>query len=298
MSFRPSRWLTIAFSIALLALPAASTASAQSDVFTDPFELEIGKGTWGVFLPSYNLGDLSSGESRFQDDLDDPGFIIRLNAIRRFLGTRTSMETRGWYAFAGANSLSPEGDIIFDNPGTGGTSLVSGGRGHLESNTSHYGGEFRLRDTWRTRFGGLSAGMTATYMAFDQDFEVEFGNRRLFDETLQSDFVGGKGFVGWDGALMGYRSKIDLLFGYFDVDAEYEYDGAAFAGNRRVEGGEQSGTIEIQASTRRFFNVGEVGLTLNAMYITDMPSLIQNNGPVTLGDEEAATVSAMVEWVF
>ena len=292
-----TRLLMITTVIALVT-SLSSSAKAQSSVFTDPFEFELGKGTWGVFLPSYSLGDGGGDGPILQDDLDDPGFIIRGNAIRRFLGTRTSAEVRGWYALAGANSRSDDGSFQFDNPATGASTTLGGARGHLSSDTSHYGGEFMLRDTWRTRLGGLSAGITATAMAFDQDFESSFGGSHLFDETLESDFTGGKGFVGWDGNLLGYRSKIDFLFGYFDVDAEYDYDGRSLAGSRNVQSGGQSGTFEIQASTRRHFNIGEVGLTLNAMYISDMPSLIQNNGPVTIGEDEAATVSAMLEWVF
>lgn len=293
----PLKYLAMAIALFAVAIGAAQPASAQSDVFTDPFEIEFGGGPWGVFLPSYNLGTGTNGPA-FQDDLDNPGSILQLKAIRRFLHTRTSMEARTWFAGAGANSLSPEGDFAFLNPANGAAETLTGGRGQISTDTNHYGAEFMLRDTWRTRFGGLSAGMTFTYMAFDQDFEAEFNGARQFEESLDSDFIGGKGFVGWDGYVLGHASRIDLLFGYFDVDGEYDFDGRAISGSRRFEDGEQSATIEINASTRRVFNLGEVGLSVSAMYITDMPSLQQNNGPVTLGFEEAGTISFTADWVY
>lgn len=289
--------LAVAAIVIVAVIGSSDRAAAQSDVFTDPFEIEFGKGTWGLLLPSYNLGTGTDGAA-FQDDLDNPGFIFQLKAIRRFLGTRTSMEARTWYALAGANSLSSEGDFEFLNPASGAAQSLTGGRGQISTDTDHYGGEFLLRDTWRSRFGGLSAGVAFTYMGFDQDFQAEFNGVRQFNETLESDFTGGKGFVGWDGKVLGYASRVDLLFGYFDVDSRYEFDGQALSGTRNLSGGGNSGTVEINASTRRFLNIGEVGFSVNAMLITDMPSLVQNEGPVTIGSEEAATISFVIEWVF
>ena len=278
---------------------SGSVASGQSVAFNDPFELSLAKGTWGVMLPSYQSGSSSDGGSAFRDDLDDPGFFIQLQAIRRFLHTRTSVESRLWFATAAANSNTPDGTALTINNGaTGGSGVFAGSRGHLDADVNHYGAEFMLRDTWRTRFGGLSAGMTATYMAFDQDFDAAYAGTRLFEESLDSDFTGGKGFVGWDGHVFGYATYIDLLFGYFDVDAQYDYEGAFLAGSRNIESSDQTGTIEVRGSTRRFFNFGEVGLNAGAMYIAEMPALDQNSGPVTITDDDATTVWATVEWLY
>lgn len=281
-----------------VAVIVAPKAQAQSTISCDPFELDFGKGMWGVMLPSYELGSTSAGGIGIQDDLDDPGFYWQLKAIRRFLGTRTSAELRTFYAAAGANTIRPDGQFDFLSPFDGSAQSLTGGGGYLESSVDHYGFDFALRDTWVTPVGGLSAGMAFSYMAFDQDFEAGYNNVNLFDETLESDFTGGKGFVGWDGFLFGYASNIDLLFGYYDVDAEYEYRGESLAGNRIVERGDQSLTVEIMATTRTSFNFGEVGLTVGAMYIDEMPRIEHNLGAAVISDDSAATLTAMVEWIF
>lgn len=288
----------LTFLIAAVAIWLAPAARGQSTISNDPYELDFGKGMWGVMLPSYELGTSSAGGFGIQDDLDDPGFFWQLKGIRRFLGTRTSAEVRTFYAAAGANSLRPEGNFDFLNPADGSAQSLTGGRGQLHSDVDHYGFDFALRDTWVTPVGGLSAGMTISYMAFDQEFESRYNTISLFEEQLESDFVGGKGFVGWDGYLFGYASNIDLLFGYYDVDAAYEFAGNTIGGSRSIERGDQSATVEIWATTRTEFNIGEVGLTLGAMYIDQMPRIIHNQGAATIGTDSAATLTAMVEWIF
>lgn len=278
---------------------AATPALAQSTISNDPFEIDLGKGTWGVLLPSYDLGTDSGGSSAFQDDLDNPGFLFQLRTIRRFLGTRTSFESRWFYGWGDANSLGNELDIDFANPATGATESLSGGRSHLSSDLDHYGFELTLRDTWQTRFGGLSAGIHFSYFAFDQDFDTRYGGVDLFEETLESDFIGGKGFVGWDGFLKGRASNIDVAVGYFDVDAEYEFNAGSIAGERKLSGRDFSTTVEVNATTRTQWNLCEVGLTFGVMYISDMPQIIHAPGAAaTLGDGDAVLINGMVEWIF
>ena len=278
---------------------AATTASAQSTISNDPFELDFGKGTWGAMLPSYDLGSDSTGSSAFQDDLDNPGFIMQLKTIRRFLGTRTSFETRWFYGIVGANSAGNEADISFANPTTGAAETFSGGRSHLSSDTDYYGYDITLRDTWQTRFGGLSAGIHFSYFAFDQEFKANYDSVRLFEETLDSDFLGGKGFVGWDGYFQGRATNVDLAVGYFDVDADYQFNSGTVTGNRRLSGQDFATTIDLNATTRTTWNIGEVGITGGITYIDNMPKI--NHAPgglATIGSGDAVLINAMVEWIF
>lgn len=287
---------SLALIVAVASLLVADVASAQSPTFREPFEWELGKGPWGIFLPGYALGTDADGNDAFQDDLDDPGFYVQLQAVRRFLHTRTSAEFRGFYGAAGANSTADRTGSSYLDPSSGANVNLGNGRTHLSSDVDHYGFDLALRDTWPFRIGGLSAGMAFSYFAFDQDFDVEFNSARLFNERLESDFLGGKGFVGWDGFLFGRASSIDLGYGYFDVDARYEYDGAA--GDFSMEAGDQTGVVEFSATTRETFNIGLVGLTIGATYIEDMPQIIRDGGTTAIGNDSAATLTAMVEWIF
>ncbi|MGB7327864.1 MAG: hypothetical protein WBD31_23515 [Rubripirellula sp.] len=285
-------WIVaITISIAL-----SANASAQSTISDRPFDLTFGKAFWGAMLPEYTIGEDADGGSAFRDNNDTIGALWELKAVRRFLWTRTSVETKAFYGLARANSNKDPGNLDVPNPITGVNSALTSGRSHLDADVDHYGFDFALRDTWQTRFGGLSAGCGFSYMAFDQDFKLEYGGDRLFKESLDSDFVGGKGFVGWEGYVLDRASNLDLTFGFYNMDADYTFTGGSIAGSRFDELRRTSGTADISFTTRGMINGRVVGFTTGAMYISRIAAIERDSaGAAVLGTDDAVTIRAMFE---
>ncbi|MDA8744429.1 hypothetical protein N9N28_07345 [Rubripirellula amarantea] len=288
------------FSFSIVAIVVAcllgQSARAQTTISDRPLELTFGKASWATLMPGYELGSETGGGLAFQDDLDSPGALWELRAIRRFLHTRTSFEARTFYGTSWSNQSNSTTGISVPNPVDGSAIARGAGNAHLGSDLDHYGIDLVIRDTWRTQFGGLSAGMAFSYMAFDQEFELNFNETRLMTETLDSDFLGGKVILGWDGYLLGKASTLDLWIGYFDVDADYNYTGGTAPGSLNKQLADQSATIETRWTTWHHWGDRLIGTTLGGMYITDMPTIVHNSGSqATLSTDDAATVSLMFE---
>jgi hypothetical protein len=280
----------------MLASIFASTANAQSTIAPRPFDLTFGKSTIGTLMPGYDLGLDTEGRSAFQDDMDNVGASWELKAVRRFLHTRTSFETRAFYGLSFSNQSQAASDVDVFSPIDGSSNPFTGGRAYLDSDLDIYGGDFTIKDTWQTRFGGLSAGMAFSYMAFDQSFDAEYSQVRLLSEQLNSDFIGGKAVLGWDGCLLGRATSLDLGFGYYDLDVDYQFIGGAVAGNLNKELSDHSATIDVNWTTWAQLGKFYTGLTLGGMYFTDMPTIQHNNGSqVSLGTDDAATLNVTVQ---
>lgn len=282
--------------VGLVACLLSQSAGAQTTISDRPLELTFGKATWATLMPGYELGTETGGGLAFQDDLDSPGALWEMRAIRRFLHTRTSFEARAFYGLSWSNQNNDTTGISIPNPVDG--SAIAGGAGnaHLGTDLDHYGIDLVIRDTWQTRFGGLSAGLAFSYMAFDQDFELNFDDTRLLTESLDSDFLGGKAVLGWDGYVLGRATTLDLWFGYFDLEADYNYTGGTTPGSLNKTLADHSATIEARWTTWSQWGDYYVGTTLGGMYLTDMPSIDHNTGSqVSLSTEDAATVSMMFE---
>lgn len=266
------------------------TASGQSTISDKPFELIYGGGLWGVLLPSYQLGTDAGGASAFQDDGDTLGARWELTAIRRFLGTRTSFETSIFYGLAEQDRDGTIADITtLPNPATGINAPQAAGPTRLESDLDHYGTDVLLRDTWRTAWGGLSAGAAFSYLAFDQEFDVSGSGGRLLREDLDSDLLGGKAVVGWDGCLFGRRSKLDLAVGYFDLDVDYRFLGTQAVPGTAIGGLDDTATtFEADFTTYMTFWGFETGLNFAFMYISDLPQIVHAPSvPASLTTDEA-----------
>lgn len=271
-------------------------APAQSTISDDELELSGGVGLWGALLPSYQLGQNSEGGVAFQDDLDDVGYITQLKAVRRFLGTRTSFETDVFYASADSVAEGTVTGVDVPNPESGASFVGAGSAPRLKSEADFYGFDITLRDTWRTRFGGLSAGCAFSYMRLDQDFDVDYGAAQWLNEDLNSKFRGGKGFVGWDGIFAGRQSNIDLLFGFYDMDVDYQFNGQNVAGSLQQEFSKNVTTVETRFTTRQVIRDYLIGFTLGVTYFTDLPTIEHNEGaPVTIGTDEAVLLTGMME---
>jgi len=235
--------LAVNFTFVAIGILFASSLHAQSTISDRPWELTSTKGLWAAFLPDYDLGT-AGASTAYHDDLEDVGFFTELKLVRRFLGTRTSFETNAFYAFADSSVDAGVAAISVPNPATGAATPFAGDNRRLDSEVDHYGFDVTLRDTWRTRFGGLSAGCAFSYMAFDQDFDVDYGATNLLQEELNTDFRGGKAVFGWDGCFRGRPSNLDLLIGFYDMDADYRFNGQAVAGADAQEFSENSTTID------------------------------------------------------
>lgn len=280
----------------MLASIFAHSVHAQTTIAPRPFDLTFAKSTIGTLMPGYDLGTDADGRSAFQDDLDNVGASWELKAVRRFLHTRTSFETRMFYGLSFSNQTQSASDVDVFNPIDGSSNAFTGGSAHLGGDLYHYGGDFAIKDTWQTRFGGLTAGMALSYMAFDQNFDAEYGQMRLLSEELNSDFLGGKALLGWDGYVFGRATNLDLGFGYYDLDADYQFDGGAVAGNLSKELADQSATIDFNWTTWTQLGRFYTGVTFGGMYITDMPTIQHNAGSqVTLGTDDAATLNATIQ---
>ncbi|TWU20626.1 hypothetical protein Pla52o_45040 [Novipirellula galeiformis] len=286
----------LAFILLVVATSAAREVDAQSTISQSPFELTASTGGWVASLPDYQLGTSASGGSAFRDNLDDLGGIVRIDAVRRALGTRTSFEANLFYAFADSSSDGRVGDIDLPNPSSGASVALTGASPRLHSDVQHYGGDLVIRDTWKTRFGGLSAGVAYSLMAFDQDFDLDNGSLRLFNEELDTDFQGGKVVTGWDGYLFGRASNLNLNVGIYDMNADYRATPSAVPTSYREELSKTTYTIETAFTTRGQLRGYGVGATVGVTYFADMPTINHNVGSAaTLGTDDAVTVSLMFD---
>lgn len=287
---------TLIYALVSASLIVSSVVSAQSTISDREWELTSSKGVWAMLLPAYELGTNTNGSPAFRDNLDDVGYISQLKLVRRFLGTRTSFETKGNYAFAESTSTTDVTNIAIPNPGTGANNLRTGGSTHLRSKIFHYGIDVALRDTWRTRFGGLSAGAAFSYMAFDQDFDVNYGADQLMIEDLDTDFRGGKAIFGWDGLCHCRPTMIDLCIGFYDMDAKHRFKGQSVSGFATNELSKLSVTIEPSFTTFTMFRGYQVGWTVGAMFISDMPTIVHAAGvPASLDTDSAMTLNTTFE---
>lgn len=290
------RLAIISSAIVLGSLLTSAVTSAQSTISDRPFDIVAGSGIWGSFLPDYELGTNGGGTPTLRDSLDDPGYYGDIKVIRRFLGTRTSFEARGFYGYSGSESSNAVGNLDVPDPINGSSNLFSGGASSLSAETDHYGYDIGLRDTWRTRYGGLSGACYFSYMAFDQSFDVDYGPTRLMSEKLNSDYIGGKAVVGWDGCLMGNPSTLDFIVGFYQLRADYRYSGGAIPGNYATTLHKTPITLETVFSNYREFHGYQFGLTLAATYIAQMPVIEHNVGsPVSLGTDSGVLVRMMFE---
>ncbi|MEM1069938.1 MAG: hypothetical protein AAGG48_02045 [Planctomycetota bacterium] len=287
--------LAILTSLLALGCSLGNLLHAQSTISDRPWELTSSHGVWAAFLPDYELGTAAAGPA-FQDDLNNVGYITDLKMVRRFLGTRTSFETNAFYALAGSSFDGSVSNISVPDPATGGANPFAGDRRRLDSHVDHYGFDITLRDTWRTRFGGLSAGCAFSYMAFDQDFDIDYGTTQLMEEELNTDFRGGKAVFGWDGRLHGRPSNFDLLIGFYDMDTEYRFIGQAIAGADSQEFSRNATTIETYFTTRCDIRGCQVGWKIGAMYISDMPVIEHTpTQRASINSDDAVTLSGIVE---
>lgn len=287
----------VAFSLTLVfCLIGTSKVWGQSTISNSPFELSTGQGLWGALLPAYTLGEDAGGAPALSDSMDLLGYHGDLKAVRRFLGTRTSLEGRAFYATAESTANGGTSGLTMLSPSSGAPVPIQPGATRLKSDVENYGFDILLRDTWITRFGGLSAGCAFSYIGFDQTFNSTVGGSDLLRETLDSDFRGGKGFVGWDGCFCGRPTNVDLLFGFYDMNAAYDSEAGLLGAATAQKMTKNVSTIETNFTTRHDFREIQLGATIGVTYFTDLPTIERNLAePVSIGTDDAVTLKFLIE---
>jgi hypothetical protein len=280
----------------LTTLVVSAVARAQSTISDRACEVLVGNGMWVSSLPDYELGTTGGGTTAIRDSLDDVGYYGDIKAIRRFLGTRTSFEARGFYGYSGSRSTFDVSDIDIPSPLDGGINSFSGGSSRFSSDTDHYGYDIGLRDTWRTRFGGISGAALFSFMAFDQTFDLDYGGSRLMSEQLNSDYIGGKGVFGWDGLVFGRPSTLDIAIGFYQLRADYRFEGGSISGFRSNRMYKKPVTVEAIFSRYHACRGFQVGVTAAATYLSEMPRIDHNQGStVSLGSDDGFLFRLMFE---
>ena len=293
-------------------------AQGQRTSSNRPFEISTGQGAWGAWLPKYVWGCILDDEydeiprsshhipKRYLRDerrSDEPGIFDKMNLagyqgdlriVRRPSWTSTNFEGRVHYATAESTATGSEEIVLpvlvprAHNQNEG----IFSGTWRLKSEVQNYGFDYLLRDTWNTRFGGLSAGFGYSYLAFDQTFKSTLDNDPPFREELDTDFQGGKAFVGWDGQFRGNSTNLDLVFGFYNMNAKYEANFVEREMTKNVP------TLEANFATRRDFLDKQIGTTIGIPYLPEMP-MIQHNfdAPVSIGTDDSLMLKVLLEIV-
>lgn len=282
--------------VLIAGLISSPAARSQSTISNSPLELTGSVGLWAALLPAYNLGSNANGAPAFRDNMDDLGFNGQLKFVRRWLHTRTSFETKLFYAAADSTSTTGPIGVNIPNPATGVANPLAGSGTHLDSNTDHYGIDVALRDTWRTRYGGLSAGAAFSYMTFDQQFDADYGATRLLREDLDSKYLGGKAFAGWDGCFRSRPTNLDVAIGIYDLDGDYRFTGGSISGTLQRTLNNTAVSFETLLTTHRTYRGYAIATTLGLMYLSEMATIQHNVGsPATLTSDDAVTLTALLD---
>lgn len=276
-------------------------ATAQNTIADGGLELTFGKGSWLAFLPEYEWGQAADGDAAFEDDNTQIGSLFEFGGAYRFANTRTSIEANGFFAFSFSEDNLGTGDIEIPSLMGNGNAPFAAAHRRIDSEVYFYGGDFNLRDTWQSRYGGLSAGGGLSLMSLDQEFDLDLiqgGVETPIEENVNSDYVGGHVFVGWDGCFLGRASTLDLVFGYYDLDAEYDVK-VNQAGVGNAELSKAAFKLEVEASTRFKLFGCNAGLTAGGMYLSDVGQIVHPiDGPAALTTDDALVFTGTIDLIW
>ena len=264
----------------------------------EPFELTIAAGSWHADLPDYSFGRFDvSGDPAYFDDLSAAGAMVQTKAIKRFRGTRTSIEGKVFGAWADSFYRGDDANIVIPLP-TGNANGV-GGEPVLRSELSHFGTDVLALDTWTTDYGDVSFGGGFSYMQFDQEFDLDYQTGVVIDilrQDLDTDFIGGKLVADWAGGLLGLRTNARLGLGLYEMQSDYVATYQAFPNSGLAETSEFAATLEYSGSTWGSIMGIPVGITAGVTWISDFPAINQVAGEQPfLTTASAVTTNVMVE---
>ena len=286
--------LSIALFLCLTFLPRVGRT--QTTISQRPLDITVGNGLWGVFLPEYELGlDSVDGIALFNDG-QFFGYQGDFKINRRFLHTRTNVEARAFYGFSESSKSNLVDSLSLEDFGEVPQSPFENGSASLASGLDHYGYDLGLRDTWKTRWGGLSAGCLFSYMVFDQDYEASFNNEQFLREELDSKFIGGKAVFGWDGFLHESPAFFDLALGFYQLRADYS--GEMTRTGDRDESYRYTNPMTIDANFTLHHEVRKVRLssTVGITHLGEMPLISRAGGEfATIEFEDGLLIKLMFE---
>ncbi len=286
----------IIFTLTVASLSLVSSLSAQTTITDRPWDVSVGNGLWGVFLPKYELGVDGALNPMVQDSGDSLGYQGDLKLVRRFLHTRTSVEARAFYGFAQSSDSAFGESFSVMNPYDGDAMDATSGALSLKSELDHYGYDIGLRDTWQTRIGGLSAGCQFSYMMFDQQFDVTHEGSGLLEEELSSTLIGGKAVFGWEGFVFHQPSILDLTLGFYQLRSDYRATGEGLGGVAETYQYANPTTIEGAFTTYREVRKVRLGTTVAVTHLGKMPSISRSpNSQATIAMDDGLLLKLMFE---
>ncbi len=227
----------------MAALAVSMTLSVTLDVSralaVGGSELNANVGVWAPLLPDLEVPPAGSQSQ------DDVGVIVGLSGHHRFEGYRTNIEGSIFYGHAGDTSL--------------------------------FGFEGLLRDTWEFDFADLSAGGGYSQMTFDQD---------VGGANLESAFRGAKVVAGWESVFGNRPIWIDLGLGLYDLNGTFTSPTGSIQ-----EMSEFTTTYSVALKTDTSLWGVAARPTLKLEYLSDIATFQGGR----LGTDDAVILSAMIE---
>lgn len=313
------------FTLCLVAtLCVASSAHAQ-------MQWTVTGGGWTPFLPEYkglfqtdptNAVELTDV---FESDVSHYGGRARIHGFYDFVGYRTLLEVRA--TIAGADSMGDRASI--DDPGAASQIYLSSLDGDsdlatldgetvgtsLNADTLYHDSYIGLRDLFDLTdwgIGELTIGCGLSHMRFDQDFTMNAAvspiKGLVYQEDLESNFIGGEIVATIRRQLFGRDFFFDTSFGIYDLNVIYDgtsttTDAAAIIDTADVTSRLSSSAFTYEAAIRYDMQFAGVLVrpTIGVKYITDMPSIVHANDiltPVSLTTDDALLLEGGWELVF
>lgn len=283
------------FLVVFLGLPTF-VSNAQTTITDRSLDVTVGNGLWGVFLPGYGIGNDGSSSEALGISGESLGYQGDLRVVKRFLHTRTNIEARAFYGVTQSSDASDVDSLTLANPNGNSPLSLGQGRAHLQSDLDHYGYDLGLRDTWRTRIGGLSAGCLLSYMIFDQSFDTSHQSTLALSEELSSEFIGGKATFGWDGYIRDCPSLLDLSLGFYQLRTDYVGRVGQLADAKSEYRYANPFNLEASFTTYKNIKNVRVGSTFSLTHLGKMPYLIRDGGLApTIDHDDGLMLKLMFE---
>jgi len=129
-------------------------------------------------------------------------------------------------------------------------------------------------------------------------YQLERNGSRFITENLDTDYIGAKGFVGWDGCFLGRRSKLDLAVGYYDLNVDYQFAGSGGLPVSATDNlSDFATTAEVEFTTYFSLTGYDAGLTFGVMHLSDLPVITRGGTGASLTTDDAILISAQLEIV-
>ncbi|MEM9368639.1 MAG: hypothetical protein AAGD07_21820 [Planctomycetota bacterium] len=306
------------------ALCVASSAQAQ-------MQWTVTGGGWTPFLPEYkglfqtSNANVVEATDVFESDVSHYGGRARVHGFYDFVGYRTLLEVRA--TIAGADSMGDRASI--DDPSAASQIYLSSLDGdndlatldgetvstNLNADTFYHDSYIGLRDLFDLTdwgIGELTIGCGLSHMRFDQDLTMDATvsptKGLVYQEDLESNFLGGEIVATIRRQLFGRDFFFDTSVGIYDLDVVYDGVSTTTDGGAVIDTGDVTSRLSSSAFTYEaairydwHFAGALIRPTIGVKYITDMPSIVHANDlttPVSLTTDDALLLEGGWEIVF